>query len=57
MSAVVFHRIFMMSEIYVSEIFDKLEKENTKFVRKPQKKKIVTNKPTVKKSPVICVNN
>lgn len=57
MSAVVFPRIFMMSEIYVSEIFDKLEKENTKFVRKPQKKKIVTNKPTVKKSPVICVNN
>lgn len=39
MSAVVFPRIFMMSEIYVSEIFDKLEKENTKFVRKPQKKK------------------
>lgn len=36
MSSVVFPGIPMMSEIYVSEIFDKLKKENTKFVRKPQ---------------------
>lgn len=38
MSAVVFPRMPMMSEIHVPEIFDKLEKENTKFVSKPQTK-------------------
>lgn len=54
MSAVVFPRIFMMSEIYVSEIFDKLEKENTKFVRKPQKKRLSLINQQSKKSPVIC---
>lgn len=57
MSAVVFPRIFTMSEIYVSEIFEKLEKENTKFVRKPQKKRLSLINQQSKKSPVICVNN
>lgn len=38
MSAVIVPRIPVMSEIYVPEIFDKLEKDNTKFVKKTQTK-------------------